>query len=44
MWIEILQVIFNATMIGIGTAIGNYIATTHLIKKLGKVKKVGGKM
>jgi hypothetical protein len=36
---QILTSIFNAIMIGIGTTIGNYLATRHLIQGMAKLKQ-----
>ena len=35
----VLTGIFNATMIGIGVSIGNYVATKHIIDVIEKLKK-----
>ena len=33
---EYLQLLLNAFFVGLGSAVGNYLATTHLIKKIEK--------
>jgi hypothetical protein len=35
---QIINGIFTAITIGFGTAIGNYLATRHLIEKIKKLK------
>lgn len=36
--VDLLETIFNATMIGVGTALGNYIAPRHLIGTMQKLR------